>query len=220
MSKKNKKTTTLFDKVQDNILEVPPETPSTLKLMSLEPSEKTESEKPAENAIVDEKKQLAAGVEGLFQSTASVSKTDKQRLEDLDSFQAENLKLIEENSKLTDQLAASLEEIEQLKSKPAAEADITAFQTQIVKLEQTITALRSENDKLLVRISDLTFDNARLNASIQNLKQMQAQMTTQKLTVSEPVAKFERSISQPQPRRPVNVKSIHQKPNNGYSSWN
>ena len=84
-------------------------------------------------------------------------------IDELGALRLEVKRLNEENSQLTDKLAAYIEAQQDNK------ADDSCISAELDKLRYENNALRDENDTYLMKISELTFENAKLMSQLQQL---------------------------------------------------
>lgn len=155
----------------------------------------------------------------------STSQSQKELLEQIDQLKKQNVKLLEEKSKMTDIIANYIAEADQHKEDIAKlvektdvlqaklddanakdaqnateelESKIASLETEISSLKATNAELSKQNDSCLEKISELTFDNAKLTSMLQE-KQESAAAPTRRQPVVDPYNPYR---------------------NNGYSNWN
>lgn len=172
------------------------------------------------DSVLEDKTQHNASQE------VSPSQPQKELLEQIDQLKKQNVKLLEEKSKMTDIIANYIAEADQHKEDIAKlvektdalqaklddvnskdvqnvaeelESKIASLETEISSLKAANAELSKQNDSCLEKISELTFDNAKLTSMLQE--------------------KQESVVDAPARRQPV-VDPYNPYRNNGYSNWN
>lgn len=155
-----------------------------------------------------------------------MSQTQKDLQKQIDQLKKQNVKLLEEKSKMTDIIANYIAEADQHKEDIAKlvekadalqaklddanakdaqnaaeelESKIASLEAEISSLKTANAELSKQNDGCLEKISELTFDNAKLTSMLQE--------------------KQESAAAAPARRQPV-VDPYNPYRNNGYSNWN
>ena len=172
------------------------------------------------DSVLEDKTQHNASQE------VSPSQPQKELLEQIDQLKKQNVKLLEEKSKMTDIIANYIAEADQYKEDIAKltekadtlqaklddanakdaqnateelESKIASLETEISSLKASNAELSKQNDSCLEKISELTFDNAKLTSMLQEKQE---------------------SAAAAQVRRQPAIDPYNPYRNNGYSNWN
>ena len=131
-----------------------------------------------------------------------------QGIDELGTLKLEVKRLNEENSQLTDKLAAYIEAQQDRK------ADDSCISAELDKLRYENNALRDENDKYLMKISELTFENAKLTSQLQQLSK-----DTAEVHIPAQTEQCQQKISRQKNALAIPSNVPYSKAN-GYQSWN
>lgn len=157
---------------------------------------------------------------------APMSQTQKDLQKQIDQLKKQNVKLLEEKSKMTDIIANYIAEADQHKEDIAKlvekadalqaklddasakdaqnaaeelESKIASLESEISSLKAANAELSKQNDGCLEKISELTFDNAKLTSMLQEKQESTAAALARRQPVVDPYNPYR---------------------NNGYSNWN
>lgn len=115
------------------------------------------------NTSASENSSLSAVVDSINESDNESPTESLLDIDELGALKLEVKRLNEENSQLTDKLAAYIE------AQQDSKADDSCISAELDKLRYENNALRDENDTYLMKISELTFENAKLMSQLQQL---------------------------------------------------
>ena len=166
MAKKSKKSTSLFEKVQDVVNEESSvESSPSIPLMDIASEPKSEVQVEQTKEVVLEQDPAAAIFQAQKENNIQLPKTTLSKLEDLEKYEQENAQLFQENSELKEKIAEYLEEIDALKLGTAAnenrQEQLENLRAELEKVNEKNKQLQKEADDYLMKISELTFENAK-----------------------------------------------------------